>query len=60
MSTATLEKKLKRFERELMEVKENQDKLSKFFTFTADLPEENLGEYKNAKEIKRAILKAQK
>lgn len=60
MSTAILEKKLKRVERELREVKETQDKLTKFITFTATLPEETLDEYKNAEEIRRAILKTQK
>mgnify|MGYP001616881745 CR=1 FL=1 len=59
MSTATLEKKLKKFERELREVKETQDKLEKFITFTAALPEETLDEYKNAEEIRRAIFRAQ-
>ena len=60
MSTATLEKKLKRVEHELREVKEIQNKLTKFITFTAMLPEEDLDEYKNAKEIRRAIFKAQR
>ena len=60
MSATTLEAKLKKVERELKEVKETQDKLTKFITFAAGLPEETLDEYKNAKEIKRAIFKAQK
>ncbi|OGY64424.1 MAG: hypothetical protein A3I89_03255 [Candidatus Harrisonbacteria bacterium RIFCSPLOWO2_02_FULL_41_11] len=60
MSTATLEKKLKKVERELRGVKEAQDKLAKFITFTSNLPEETLDEYKNHKEIRRAILNAQR
>lgn len=60
MSTATLEKKLKRVEQELKWVKKAQNKLAKFITFTAALPEETLDEYKNAEEIRRAILKAQR
>lgn len=60
MSTATLEKKLKKVERELKGVKETQNKLTKFITFATALPEETLEEYKNAEEIRRAILKAQR
>ena len=60
MTTVMLEKKIKKVERELRDVKEAQDKLVKFITFTANLPEETLDEYKNAREIKRAILKVQK
>ncbi len=60
MSTATLEKKLKKVERELKEVKETQGKLAKFITFTTAFPEETLDEYKNAEEIKRAILRVQR
>lgn len=60
MSTATLERKLKKVERELKEVKETQGKLAKFITFIAVLPEETLDEYKNAGEIRRAILNAQR
>lgn len=60
MGTATLEKKLKKVERELKGIKETQNKLTKFITFTAALPEETLDEYKNAEEIRRAILRTQR
>ena len=63
MTTATLEKKLKRFERELKEVRENQDKLTKTLVLSHGLNEalediswgRVVGPFKTAKSLMRSV-----
>lgn len=57
MATQTIFKKEKTMENLLRELKEINKSLKKFLLI---IPEENLKEYKNSAEIKRAFVKALK